>query len=82
MSSQYAKSCAEIRMMARARDERKFAARARLAKRDLDYAESGHAAPVTVEMRDLHNSELGRIMRIERRGFCPIASHCNHLTHL
>ena len=58
--SQYEKCSAELRMMARARKERKFVMRARLAKRDLDYAESGHAAPVTVEQR-------GNV-RIETRG--------------
>ena len=27
------------------------------------------------------NSELGQIVRIERRGFCPIATHITHFTH-
>ena len=30
---------------------------------------------VTIEQRDLRNSELGQIMRVETRGFCPIAPH-------
>ena len=37
--------------MTRARKESKFMMRARLAKRDLDYTESGCAANVTVEER-------------------------------
>ena len=56
--SQYEKCSAEVRMMQRARKEKRFAMRARLAKRDLDYAEN--AAPVTVEVR-------GNV-RIETRG--------------
>ena len=76
------KNSAELRMMKRARDERKFVMRARLAKRDLDYAESGHAAPVTVEERDLRNSELGQIIRVETRGrACIGAFSANHYTH-
>ena len=60
--------------MTRARRNEKFMRRARLAKRDLDYAESGCAAPVTVEERDLRNSELGQIIRVETRGQRCIAS--------
>ena len=71
--SQYEKSCAEIRMMTRARKERKFVMRARLAKRDLDYAESGHAAPVTVEERG------NRV--IETRGQRCIAPRITHLVN-
>ena len=66
--SQFEKNSKELRMMSRARKEQKFMMRARLAKRDIDYAESGCAAPVTVEERDLRNSELGCIMRVETRG--------------
>ena len=80
--SQYEKCSAELRMMARARNASKSAMRARLEKRDRDYAESGCAAPVTVEERDLRNSEIGCIMRIETRGQSCIASHCKHITHL
>lgn len=38
----------------------------RLADRDAAYAEN--AAPITIEERDLRNSEFGQIMRIEWRG--------------
>ena len=79
--SQYEKASAELRRMVRAGTNRKCAMRKRLAKRDRDYAESGCAAPVTVEERDLRNSELGRIMRIETRGQVCIASRCNFTTH-
>ena len=58
--SQCEKSSAELRKMTRARMNEKFMRRARLAKRDLDYAESGCAAAVTVEERDG--------IRIETRG--------------
>lgn len=58
--SQFEKNSKELRMMSRARKEQKFMMRARLAKRDLDYAESGCAAAVTVEERG------GRV--IETRG--------------
>ena len=81
--SQCEKSSAELRKMTRARRNEKFMRRARLAKRDLDYAESGHAAPVTVEERDLRNSEIGQIIRIETRGRCGIGAFAaNHYTHL
>lgn len=50
--SQFEKASAELRKMKRERKESKFIMRARLAKRDLDYAESGCAAPVTVEERN------------------------------
>ena len=58
----------------KAREAAEFERRARLAKRDLDYRDSPYAAPVTVEERDLRNSELGQIMRIEWRGQAIIAS--------
>ena len=64
--SQFEKNSKELRMMSRARKESKFMMRARLAKRDLYYAEGGHAAPVTVEERG------GRV--IETRGQRCIAS--------
>ena len=57
----------------------KKARAARLARRDAEYAASG--VEVTVEERDLRNSELGRIMRIERLGFCPIAPRITHIGH-
>ena len=41
----------ELKRTLKARKEQKFMMRARLAKRDLDYADGGHAAPVTVEKR-------------------------------
>ena len=34
---------------------------------------SRETAPITVEERDLRNSEIGQIIRVETRGFCPIA---------
>ena len=77
--SQYEKCSAEVRMMQRARKVQKAAMRKRLAARDAACAEN--AAPVTVEERDLRNSELGSIMRIERRGFCPIAPRITHIGH-
>ena len=73
--SQCEKSSAELRKMKRARRNEKFMRRARLAKRDIDYAESGCAAAVTVE-------ERGGI-RIETRGQCGIGAFAaNHYTHL
>ena len=51
----------------------------RLARRDAEYA-AAHV-PVTVEVRDLRNSELGQIVRIETRGQVCIASRCNFTTH-
>ena len=50
----------------------------RLADRDAAYAEN--AAPVTVEERDLRNSELGKIMRIEWRGQRVIG--CRSVGHI
>lgn len=58
-----------LRMSARALEARKVAKLARLAKRDLDYAESGCAAPVTVEVR-------GNVVT-EWRGQRCIAPHFN-----
>ena len=60
----------ELKRTLKARKESKFMMRARLAKRDLDYAESGCAAPVTVEERG------GRV--IETRGQRFIAPHVTH----
>lgn len=52
----------------------------RLARRDAEYA-AAHV-PVTVEVRDLRNSELGQIVRIETRGQVCIGAHAvNHFTH-
>ena len=58
-----------LRMSARVREEQKCERRARLAKRDLDYAESGCTAPVTVEVR-------GNVVT-EWRGQRCIAPHFN-----
>ena len=71
--SQYEKNSAELRRMVRAGTNRKYAMRKRLAKRDRDYAESGCASPVTVEVRG------NRV--IETRGQVCIASRCTHITH-
>lgn len=80
--SQYQKSLSELRRMTREREEKKFMMRARLAKRDQDYARSPCAAPVTVEERDFGNSELGTIMRIETRGQACIGwRSCGHISH-
>lgn len=67
----FGETAAERREL-KVRKEAEFMRRARLAKRDRDYRDSPCAAPVTVEMRDLRNSELCTIMRIETRGFCPL----------
>lgn len=72
--SQYEKASAELRRMVRAGTNRKCAMRKRLAKRDRDYAESGCASPVTVEVRG------NRV--IETRGQVCIGAHAvNHFTH-
>ena len=71
--SQYEKASAELRRMVRAGTNRKCAMRKRLAKRDRDYAESGCASPVTVEVRG------NRV--VETRGQVCIASRCNFTTH-
>lgn len=71
--SQYEKASAELRRMVRAGTNRKYAMRKRLAKRDRDYAESGCASPVTVEVRG------NRV--IETRGQVCIASRCTHIPH-
>ena len=52
----------------------------RLARRDAEYA-AAHV-PVTVEVRDLRNSELGQIMRIETRGQVCIAPRITHIGHV
>ena len=71
--SQYEKASAELRRMVRAGTNRKCAMRKRLAKRDRDYAESGCASPVTVEVRG------NRV--IETRGQVCIASRVTHIPH-
>lgn len=72
--SQYTMNSADVRKLARTREARQFMLRARLAKRDLDYAESGCTAPVTVEERG------GRV--IETRGQACLgwrsSSHVSH----
>ena len=66
-----------LRSMKRAERDAKKARAERIARRDAEYA--AHAAPVTVEERELRNSELGVILRIERRGTCPIAPRITHM---
>ena len=77
----FGETAAERREL-KAREEASFMRRARLAKRDQDYARSPYAPRVTVEERELSNSELGTIMRIETRGQCVIgwraAGHVSH----
>lgn len=67
--SQYTMNSADVRKLKRARETRQFMLRARLAKRDLDYAESGCTAPVSVEVR-------GNVVT-EWRGQRCIAPHFN-----
>ena len=58
----------------------KLARAKRLAQRDAEYA--AHAPKVTVEVRDLRDSELGCIMRVESRGNVPIGwRSCGHVSH-
>lgn len=72
--SQYTMNSADVLKLERAREARQFMLRARLVKRDLDYAESGCTAPVIVEVR-------GNV-RIETRGQpvigCRAADHIRH----
>ena len=64
----------DLKRKLKARKEQKFMMRDRLAKRDLDYAESGCAAPVTVEYRSN--------VRIETRGQAVVGAYAvNHYTH-
>ena len=69
--SQFEKNSKELLMMSRARKEQKLMMRARLAKRDLDYAEGGHAARVVV---DCVKTTDGRTLVVETRGNRCIAS--------
>ena len=66
-----------LRSMKRAEREKKKARAERIAQRDAEYA--AHAAPVTVEERELRNSELGCIMRVEWRGQRCIAPRITHM---
>lgn len=76
--------CAKLEVERRVQREAKRAAaerrRAYLAARDAEYAKLG--TRVTVEVRDLRDSELGCIMRVENRGNVPIgfgaAAHVSH----
>ena len=61
----------ELKRSLKAREAQKFMMRARLAKRDLDYAESPYAARVVVETR-------GNIV-VETRGQRCIAPRITHL---
>ena len=63
----------ELKRTLKERKDSKFMMRARLAKRDRDYAESGCASPVTVEVRG------NRV--IETRGQVCIASRITHIPH-
>ena len=60
----------ELKRTLKARKESKFMMRARLAKRDLDYADGGHAARVVV---DCVKTTDGRTLVVETRGRCCIA---------
>ena len=61
----------ELKRSLKAREAQKFMMRARLAKRDLDYAESPYAARVVVETRG------NRV--VETRGQRCIAPRITHL---
>ena len=72
-----------LRKMQQEREDAKLKIRARLRARDAEYAASQCAAPVTVEERDLRNSELGQIVRIETRGRCCIGCRASgFVTHI
>ena len=64
----------------RSKQAAKRARAVRLARRDAEYA--AEHVPVTVEVRDLRNSELGQIMRIETRGQACIAPRITHIGHV
>lgn len=66
-----------LRSMKRAERAAKKARAERLARRDLEYA-AAHV-PVTVEERELRNSELGQIIRVETRGQRCIAPRITHM---
>ena len=62
----------------------RMSAKARLAieRKRLALENCRETAPITIEERDLRNSELGQILRIETRGFCPIGCHAvYHVNH-
>ena len=64
-------------MERRAKTDRR---RRNLAARDAEYAKLG--TRVTVEVRDLRDSELGCIMRVETRGQrCIGWRSCGHVSH-
>ena len=65
------KAESSLKRMKKEREQQKFMMRARLAKRDLDYAESPYASPVTAEDRG------NRV--VETRGRCCIAPRITHL---
>lgn len=66
----------ELKRTLKAREEQKFMMRARLAKRDLDYAESPYAARVVV---GCVRTTDGRTLVVETRGRCCIAPRVTHL---
>lgn len=65
------KAESSLKRMKKGREQQKFMMRARLAKRDLDYAESPYAARVVVETR-------GNIV-VETRGQRCVAPRITHL---
>ena len=71
---QTALAAKSLRKMQAEREAAASGVRRRLARRDAEYAASPCAAPVTVEERDLRNSEFGQIVRIETRGRVPCGS--------
>ena len=81
-SRECANNAIAVKRTGKAKSARLQAVLDRRERKRLELENCRETATITVEERDLRNSELGRIMRIERRGFCPIASRCNHLTHL
>ena len=62
----------------------RLSAKARLAveKKRLALERCRETAPITVEERDLRNSEFGQIMRIEWRGQRCIALRITHIGHV
>lgn len=66
----------ELKRTLKAREEQKFMMRARLAKRDLDYAESPCAARVVV---GCVRTTDGRTLVVETRGNRCIAPRVTHL---
>ena len=84
MNHRYKDACTKLSGERLVQREAKRAAaerrRSYLARRDAEYAKLG--TRVTVEVRDLRDSELGCIMRVETRGQrCIGWRSCGHISH-